>query len=78
MDRLSLSRRGDPSPANAAECQLSPVHLNDLCNNNSETALHAAVRGKHSLIATALLKAGADPNVQCRVPDQVFILYYIF
>lgn len=32
------------------------------CNNNTETALHAAIRGKHYDIALALLNAGASPN----------------
>lgn len=76
MARLSLSRPGDSSQANAIECHLSPVHLNTLCNNNAETALHAAVRGKHSDVATALLMAGADPNVLCRLPDQVCLLLF--
>jgi ankyrin repeat protein len=32
------------------------------CNNNTETALHAAVKGKHYDIVLALLNAGASPN----------------
>lgn len=33
------------------------------CNNNTETALHAAVKGKHYDIAVALINAGANPNL---------------
>ncbi|XP_063218267.1 leucine-rich repeat serine/threonine-protein kinase 1 isoform X2 [Bacillus rossius redtenbacheri] len=72
MARLNLSRLGDsPGPAGLKnECQLSPLQLNALCNNGSETALHAAVRGRHTDVASALLMSGADPNVPCRPPDQ--------
>lgn len=32
------------------------------CKNNTETALHAAVKGKHYEIVLALLNAGANAN----------------
>lgn len=32
------------------------------CKNNTETALHAAVKGKHYEIVLALLNAGANSN----------------
>ncbi|XP_069680319.1 leucine-rich repeat serine/threonine-protein kinase 1 isoform X2 [Periplaneta americana] len=76
MARLNLSRVGVDSQGAAGsgntgknECHLSPLQLNVYCNNNSETALHAAVRGKHADVAGILLQCGADPNVSCRQPD---------
>lgn len=50
---------------------MSPLQLNIYCNNNSETVLHVAVRGKHYEVASALLLCGTDPNLPCRLPDQV-------
>lgn len=32
------------------------------CNNNTETALHAGIRGRHYDITLALLNAGANAN----------------
>nr|CAD7202602.1 unnamed protein product [Timema douglasi] len=74
MTRLNLSRLGDQAQSSQKnECQLSPLHLNMYCNNNSETALHAAVRGRHNDVASALLMFGADPNLQCRQPEQALL-----
>lgn len=42
---------------------ICPLKIDMYCNNNSETALHAAVKGKHYDICLALLKAGANPNI---------------
>lgn len=42
---------------------ISPLRLDMYCNNNTETALHAAVKGKHYEIAVALINAGANPNL---------------
>lgn len=39
-----------------------PLKIDMYCNNNTETALHAAIKGKHYDIAFALLKAGASVN----------------
>ena len=78
ISRLNLSRVGPdgqgPGSLGSAgknECHLSPLHLNAYCNNNCETALHAAVRGKHTDVAGLLLQCGADPNVSCRQPEPV-------
>jgi len=78
MARLNLSRAGIESQGPGGvgtvgknECHLSPLQLNVYCNNNSETALHSAVRGKHADVTRILLQCGADPNVLCRQPDPV-------
>lgn len=39
-----------------------PLRIDMYCNNNTETALHAAVKGKHYDIALTLLNAGASAN----------------
>jgi hypothetical protein len=78
MARLNLSRAGVESQGTGGmgtvgknECHLSPLQLNVYCNNNSETALHSAVRGKHADVAGILLQCGADPNILCQQPDPV-------
>lgn len=78
MTRLNLSRAsvdgqgpGGMGAVGKNECHLSPLQLNVYCNNNCETALHAAVRGKHADVAGILLQCGADPNISCRQPDPV-------
>ncbi|XP_049858112.1 leucine-rich repeat serine/threonine-protein kinase 1 isoform X1 [Schistocerca gregaria] len=72
MARLNLSRAGEnQGQAAKNDCMLSPLQLNIYCSNNSETALHVAVRGKHYEVASALLLCGADPNLACRMSDQV-------
>jgi hypothetical protein len=73
MARLNLSRAGVESQGTVGknECHLTPLQLNVYCNNNSETALHSAVRGKHADVAGILLQCGADPNILCRQPDPV-------
>lgn len=47
---------------------ICPVNLDLYCNNAAETALHAAVKGKHTEVVIALLLAGADPNLPMKVP----------
>ncbi|KYM96488.1 Leucine-rich repeat serine/threonine-protein kinase 1 [Cyphomyrmex costatus] len=45
-----------------------PVNLDLYCNNGSETALHAAVRGKHTEVVNALLQAGANLELPVKIP----------
>ncbi|XP_046393381.1 leucine-rich repeat serine/threonine-protein kinase 1 [Ischnura elegans] len=60
-------RAGGRRGSNAKERMISPLHVNVHCNNGAETALHAAVRGGHHLIVSALLTVGnADPNLPIR------------
>lgn len=42
---------------------LNPLQLDLYCNDNTETALHAAVKARHMDITAALLQAGANPNL---------------
>ncbi|XP_067008597.2 leucine-rich repeat serine/threonine-protein kinase 1 [Anabrus simplex] len=71
MARLNLRSMEGQGQGVKNECLLSPLTLNVYCNNNSETPLHAAVRGKHYEVVNALLLCGADPNLPCRPPEQV-------
>ncbi|XP_076250430.1 leucine-rich repeat kinase isoform X2 [Rhynchophorus ferrugineus] len=41
---------------------ICPLRIDMYCNNNTETALHAAIKGRHYDITLALLNAGAGPN----------------
>lgn len=41
---------------------ICPLKIDMYCNNGTETALHAAVKGKHYDLVFALLKAGASVN----------------
>lgn len=62
---------------------IRPLKLDMYCNNNTETALHAAVKGKHYDIAVALIGAGANPNLTIKpyhdineVGDYYFLLQF--
>lgn len=41
---------------------ICPLKIDMYCNNNTETALHAAIKGKHYDLVFALLKAGGSVN----------------
>ncbi|CAB3385193.1 Hypothetical predicted protein [Cloeon dipterum] len=60
MSKLNLSKQ-EPTVSN--ETELSPLLLDLYCNNNTETALHVAVKCKHHNIISALLMGGANPNL---------------
>ncbi|KAJ8980099.1 hypothetical protein NQ317_008560 [Molorchus minor] len=63
MSKLNLSRGNSVESENGANTkQICPLRIDMYCNNNTETALHAAIKGKHYEISLALLKAGANPN----------------
>ncbi|XP_046483953.1 leucine-rich repeat serine/threonine-protein kinase 1 [Neodiprion pinetum] len=47
---------------------VSPLNLDLYCYNDTETALHAAVKAGHADIVAALLLSGADPNLPVKVP----------
>ncbi|XP_066583862.1 leucine-rich repeat serine/threonine-protein kinase 1 [Prorops nasuta] len=46
---------------------ICPINIDIYCNNNTETALHAAVKARHIEIVTALLIAGANPNLPVKI-----------
>lgn len=45
---------------------ICPLKIDMYCNNNTKTALHAAVKEKHYDIALALLNFGANANMIIR------------
>lgn len=59
------SKSGDKKDEN----MISPLNLDIYCNNNMETALHAAIKAGHSEIVAQLLQAGANPNLPIKIPD---------
>ncbi|KAB7496364.1 Leucine-rich repeat serine/threonine-protein kinase 1 [Armadillidium nasatum] len=65
MTKLNLVR-GEPDNG---ESLISPLNVDLYCNNNSETALHVAVKNKHHNIVSLLLAAGANPNLRMYLPD---------
>ncbi|RXG51538.1 Leucine-rich repeat serine/threonine-protein kinase 1 [Armadillidium vulgare] len=65
MTKLNLVR-GEPDNG---ESLISPLNVDLYCNNNSETALHVAVKNKHHNIVSLLLTAGANPNLRMYLPD---------
>lgn len=56
---------------------ICPLKLDMYCNNNTETALHAAVKGKHYDIVVALINAGANPNVVIKPYHDINEVSYI-
>ncbi|XP_019766471.2 leucine-rich repeat serine/threonine-protein kinase 1 isoform X4 [Dendroctonus ponderosae] len=63
MSKLHISK--DCSADNEFDGNTKPVcplRIDMYCNNNTETALHAGIRGKHYDITLALLNAGANAN----------------
>ncbi|XP_060525729.1 leucine-rich repeat serine/threonine-protein kinase 1 isoform X2 [Cylas formicarius] len=63
MSKLNLSRGGSlENEMNGNARDICPLRIDMYCNNNTETALHVAVKGKHYDIVLALLNAGANPN----------------
>ncbi|KAG1714290.1 Leucine-rich repeat serine/threonine-protein kinase 1 [Nymphon striatum] len=63
MSRLSMTRSNSDPNINKNEIGLSPLDLDLYCNNNKETAVHAAVRKKHTSIVSLLLQNGANVNL---------------
>ena len=46
---------------------ICPLKIDMYCNNSTETALHAAIKGKYYDIALALLTSGANTNLPIKV-----------
>lgn len=61
MSRLNIGSRSGNN--DSTERLLCPWDLDTYCNNNTETALHAAVKGRHGDVVSALLSAGANANI---------------
>lgn len=62
---MNISFRSKPEKKD--ENMISPLSLDNYCNNNTETALHVAVKGRHTEIVAALLQAGANPNLPIKI-----------
>lgn len=71
MSRLNLGINNASTSNDMNERMVSPWNIDDYCNNQSETALHTAVRQRHIEIATLLLAAGANPNLHMYPVDTV-------
>lgn len=71
MSRLNLGINNANTSNDLNERMVSPWNIDDYCNNQSETALHTAVRQKHIEIATLLLVAGANTNLPMYPIDMV-------
>lgn len=75
MSRLSLSRTGSTDSDvgsitnNITQPSVCPVDMDQYCNNGTETALHAAVKGRHYNIVQLLLRAGASPHLTIRADE---------
>ncbi|CAH1285512.1 unnamed protein product [Diabrotica balteata] len=64
MSRLNFSRENssETSETDPNTKMICPLRIDTYCNNNTETALHAAIKGKQYDIVLALLKSGASAN----------------
>ncbi|XP_030762504.1 leucine-rich repeat serine/threonine-protein kinase 1 isoform X2 [Sitophilus oryzae] len=63
MSKLHLTKDSSPeSEFDGNTRTICPLRFDMYCNNNTETALHAAIKGKHYDITLALLNGGANPN----------------
>ncbi|KAI1294731.1 Leucine-rich repeat serine/threonine-protein kinase 1 [Halotydeus destructor] len=49
--------------ASSQEAFVCPMDVSVYCSNQTETALHVAIKSKHYSIASQLLQSGADPNL---------------
>ncbi|EFN82819.1 Leucine-rich repeat serine/threonine-protein kinase 2 [Harpegnathos saltator] len=64
----SLNFRSKATTDKKDDKMIYPVNLDLYCNNNSETSLHAAVRGRHTDVVNALLQAGANLELPVKIP----------
>lgn len=64
MSKLNLRSGNADKEAARNEVVTCPVEVDLYCNNDSETALHVAVKNKHYNIASLLLQNGASPNLK--------------
>lgn len=64
----SLNFRSKTTVDKKDDKMIYPVNLDLYCNNGSETALHAAVRGGYTDVVNALLQAGANLKLPVKIP----------
>lgn len=65
ISRLSL-RSNVEKEEERTDIEISPLDLDLYCNNNTETALHIAVKKKYHNIVLILLQNGANPNLSIK------------
>ncbi|XP_072749395.1 leucine-rich repeat serine/threonine-protein kinase 1 [Anoplolepis gracilipes] len=63
----SLNFRSKTPTDKKDDKMIYPVNLDLYCNNGSETALHSAVRGRHTDVVNALLQAGANLELPVKI-----------
>lgn len=79
MSKLNLSRDNSVESVEDINSSLiCPLKIDMYCNNNTETALHAAIKGKHYDIVFALLKAGANANAVIKAYHDINEVNYLF
>ena len=75
INKLSTPNRGkyfnkkEIDESNEDDLKISPLDCDVYCNHQTETTLHAAIRKKHYMIASALLQNGSDPNLPIRCSE---------
>lgn len=65
ISKLSL-RNNAEKEEERTDTEISPLDLDLYCNNNTETALHIAVKKKYHNIVLQLLQNGANPNLSIK------------
>lgn len=65
ISKLSL-RNNIEKEEERTDTEISPLDLDLYCNNNTETALHIAVKKKYHNIVLLLLQNGANPNLSIK------------
>lgn len=65
ISKLSLRNNADKEEERK-ESEICPVDLDLYCNNNTETALHIAVKKKYHSIVQLLLQNSANPNLSIK------------
>ena len=58
-----------------SEQTIRPVNLDAIIGITKDTCLRAAVRGRHTDIAKALLASGADPNIPAMIQVRLILQY---
>ncbi|XP_071041167.1 leucine-rich repeat serine/threonine-protein kinase 1 isoform X3 [Parasteatoda tepidariorum] len=65
ISKLSLRNNTDKEEEHS-ETEISPLDLDLYCNNNTETALHIAIKKKYHSIVQLLLQNSANPNLSIK------------
>ena len=77
MSRLTKEELPDDRDDENNHEFLSPILIDQYCNQDTETALHAAVKGKFYDIALLLLQSSANVNLPIKTNVSLLILNII-